>query len=81
MLARGMHQRWLRDFSLRRLCSCWRAELAVEVVALNSDISSGDCPADKPTMTDGPEDLPCADPAIWNSEALADALGQPVENQ
>ena len=53
----------------------------MEVVALNSDISSGDCPADKPTMTDGPEDLPCADPAIWNSEALADALGQPVENQ
>jgi D-alanyl-D-alanine carboxypeptidase len=46
------------------------------VVEVNSDIPSGDCPADKPTMTDAPhEDMPCADPAVRIFGALAEALG------
>ena len=46
------------------------------VVEVNSDIPSGDCPADKPTMTDAPhEDIPCADPADRIFGALAEALG------
>jgi D-alanyl-D-alanine carboxypeptidase len=51
------------------------ATVAVEV---NSDIPSGDCPPDTPTMTDAPhEDIPCADPAVRIFGALAEALGQP----
>ncbi len=52
---------------------------ATVVVEVNSDIASGDCPADKPTMTDAPHaDIPCADPAVRVFEALAEALGQPL---
>jgi len=51
---------------------------ATVVVEVNSDIPSGDCPADKPTMSDSPHDVPCADPAVRIFGALAEALGQPV---
>ncbi len=51
---------------------------ATMVVEVNSDIPSGDCPADKPTMTDGPHGLPCADPADRIFRALAEALGKPA---
>jgi D-alanyl-D-alanine carboxypeptidase len=51
---------------------------ATVVVEVNSDIPSGDCPPDKPTMTDAPqENIPCADPAVRIFGALAEALGQP----
>jgi D-alanyl-D-alanine carboxypeptidase len=51
---------------------------AVVAVEVNSDISSGDCPEDKPTMTDGPQGIPCADPADRIFRALAEALGKPA---
>lgn len=51
---------------------------ATVVVEVNSDIPSGDCPADNPTLTDGPQGIPCADPAVRVFEALAEALGQPL---
>jgi D-alanyl-D-alanine carboxypeptidase len=51
---------------------------ATVAVAVNSDISSGDCPEDKPTETDGPHGIPCADPADRIFRALAEALGKPV---
>ena len=52
---------------------------ATVVVEVNSDIPSGDCPADRPTMTDAPhEDIPCADPADRIFGALAEALGEPL---
>jgi len=52
---------------------------ATVVVEVNSDIPSGDCPADKPTITDAPhDDIPCADPAVRIFGALAEALGQPL---
>jgi D-alanyl-D-alanine carboxypeptidase len=51
---------------------------ATVVVEVNSDIASGDCPEDKPTLTDGPEGIPCADPAVRIFRALTEALGQPV---
>ena len=47
-------------------------------VKVNSDISSGDCPEDRPTMTDGLQDIPCADPALRIFRALAEALGKPT---
>jgi D-alanyl-D-alanine carboxypeptidase len=47
------------------------------VVEVNSDIASGDCPADKPTMTDGPKGIPCEDPADRIFRGLAKALGEP----
>ena len=51
---------------------------ATVVVEVNSDIPSGDCPPDNPTMTDAPqENIPCADPAVRIFGALAEALGQP----
>jgi D-alanyl-D-alanine carboxypeptidase len=51
---------------------------ATVVVEVNSDIPSGDCPPDNPTMTDAPhEDIPCADPAVRIFGALAEALGEP----
>jgi D-alanyl-D-alanine carboxypeptidase len=53
---------------------------AVVVVATNSDIPSGDCPSDKPTMTDGPRGIPCDDPADRIFRALAEALGKPALN-
>jgi D-alanyl-D-alanine carboxypeptidase len=50
---------------------------ATVVVEVNSDIPSGDCPPDTPTMTDAPhEDIPCADPAVRIFGALAEALGE-----
>ena len=52
---------------------------ATVVVEVDSDIPSGDCPADRPTMTDAPhEDIPCADPADRIFGALAEALGEPL---
>jgi D-alanyl-D-alanine carboxypeptidase len=50
---------------------------ATMVVEVNSDISSGDCPADQPTMTDGPKGIPCEDPADRIFGGLAKALGEP----
>jgi D-alanyl-D-alanine carboxypeptidase len=51
---------------------------AVVAVEVNSDIFSGDCPADTPTMTDGPQGVPCKDAADRIFGALAEALGQPL---
>ena len=51
---------------------------AVVAVEVNSEISSGDCPEDMPTMTDGPLSIPCADPADRIFRALAEALGKPA---
>jgi D-alanyl-D-alanine carboxypeptidase len=51
---------------------------AVVAVEVNSDISSGDCPEDRPTMTDGPQGIPCAEPADRIFRALAEALGKPA---
>jgi D-alanyl-D-alanine carboxypeptidase len=51
---------------------------AVLVVEANSDISSGDCPEDRPTMTDSTKSLPCADPATRIFRALAEAVGKPA---
>ena len=53
---------------------------AVVAVEVNSDIPSGDCPSDKPTMTDGPRGIPCDDPADRIFRALAEALGKPALN-
>ena len=53
---------------------------AVVAVEVNSDIPSGDCPPDKPTMTDGPRGIPCDDPADRIFRALAEALGKPALN-
>ncbi len=46
---------------------------AVVAVEVNSDISSGDCPTDTPTMKDGPQDIICAEPADRIFRALAEA--------
>jgi D-alanyl-D-alanine carboxypeptidase len=51
---------------------------AVVAVEVNSDISSGDCPEDTPTMKDGPQGIPCAAPADRIFRALAEALGKPA---
>jgi D-alanyl-D-alanine carboxypeptidase len=51
---------------------------AVVAVEVNSDISSGDCPEDRPTMTDGPQSIPCDAPAGRIFRALAEALGKPA---
>ena len=51
---------------------------AVVAVEVNSDISSGDCPEEVPTMTDGPQNVPCDAPADRIFRALAEALGQPA---
>ncbi len=51
---------------------------AVVAVEVNSDISSGDCPEDTPTMKDGPQDIACAEPADRIFRALAEALGKPA---
>jgi D-alanyl-D-alanine carboxypeptidase len=56
----------------------YHPELEAVVVEVNSDISSGDCPEDRPTMTDGPQGIPCADPALRIFRALAEALGKPA---
>jgi D-alanyl-D-alanine carboxypeptidase len=51
---------------------------AVVVVEVNSDISSGNCPKDVPTMSELPQSVPCELPADRIFEALADALGKPA---
>ena len=51
---------------------------AVVAVEVNSDISSGDCPEDRPTMEEGPYDVPCAGPADRIFRELAEALGKPA---
>jgi D-alanyl-D-alanine carboxypeptidase len=51
---------------------------ATMVVEVNSDIGSGDCPEDVPTLADGPQGIPCAYPAERIFRALAEALGQPA---
>ena len=51
---------------------------AVVAVEVNSDISSGDCPQDTPTVKDGPQDITCAEPADRIFRALAEALGKPA---
>ncbi len=50
---------------------------ATVVLETNSDISSGDCPDDNPTLADSPHDIPCEEPAKRIFGALAEALGQP----
>jgi D-alanyl-D-alanine carboxypeptidase len=51
---------------------------ATMVVETNSDISSGDCSDDNPTLADSPHDIPCEEPAKRIFGALAEALGQPL---
>jgi D-alanyl-D-alanine carboxypeptidase len=51
---------------------------AVVAVEVNSDISSGKCPKDVPTMSELPQSVPCELPADRIFEALADALGKPA---
>ena len=53
---------------------------ATVVVEVNSDIPSGDCPDDMPTMSDGPRGIPCANPAVRIFGALAGALGKPTQD-
>jgi len=50
---------------------------AVVAVEVNSDISSGKCPKDVPTMNEWPRPIPCELPADRIFEALAEALGKP----
>ena len=50
---------------------------AVVVVEVNSDISSGKCPKDVPTMNEWPRAIPCELPADRIFEALAEALSKP----
>jgi D-alanyl-D-alanine carboxypeptidase len=51
---------------------------AVVAVEVNSDISSGDCPEDRPTMKDGPQNILCDVPAGRIFKALAEAVGKPA---
>jgi D-alanyl-D-alanine carboxypeptidase len=51
---------------------------AVVAVEVNSDISSGKCPKDVPTMSELPQSVPCELPADRIFEALAGALGKPA---
>jgi D-alanyl-D-alanine carboxypeptidase len=51
---------------------------AVLVVEADSDIFSGDCPEGRPTMKDGPQNIPCDVPASRIFRALAEALGKPA---
>ena len=50
----------------------------VLVVEVNSDIFSGDCPEDRPTTQNGPQNIPCDVPASRIFKALAEALGEPA---
>jgi D-alanyl-D-alanine carboxypeptidase len=50
---------------------------AVVAVEVNSDISSGKCPKDVPTLRGGPQGIRCELPADRIFEALAEALGKP----
>ena len=51
---------------------------AVLVVEVNSDIFSGDCPEGRPTVKDGPQNIPCDVPASRIFKALAEAVGKPA---
>lgn len=51
---------------------------AVVAVEVNSDIESGECPKDDPTLRGGPQSISCDLPADRIFRALADALGQPA---
>jgi D-alanyl-D-alanine carboxypeptidase len=51
---------------------------AVLVVEADSDIFSGECPEGRPTMKDGPQNIPCDVPASRIFKALAEALGEPA---
>ncbi len=51
---------------------------AVLVVETSSDIFSGDCPEERPTMKGGPKGTPCDLPASRTFKALARALGEPA---
>ena len=55
----------------------YNPELKTTVVEVKSDISSGDCPPDVPTMSDDPHDIACAEPASGIVGALAEELGKP----
>jgi D-alanyl-D-alanine carboxypeptidase len=48
------------------------------VVMVDSDIKSGECPADAPTTQGGRTTGPCEDPAVTIANALADAVGHPL---
>lgn len=48
------------------------------VVMANSDIRSGDCPSDTPTVPGGRTEGPCADPAVYIADGLTAALGLPL---
>jgi D-alanyl-D-alanine carboxypeptidase len=48
------------------------------VVMVNSDISSGECPSDTPTVPDGRTSGPCDTPSSHVADALADVLGLPL---
>jgi D-alanyl-D-alanine carboxypeptidase len=51
---------------------------AVAAVEVNSDIASGKCPKDTPTLTEVPPNIPCDLPADRIFRALAEALGKPA---
>jgi D-alanyl-D-alanine carboxypeptidase len=51
---------------------------AVLVVETDSDIFSGECPKERPTMKDGAQNIPCDVPASRIFKALAEALGKPA---
>ena len=51
---------------------------AVVAVEVNSDIPSGDCPKDTPTLRGGPQGITCDLPADRIFRALAEALGKPA---
>lgn len=48
------------------------------VVLVNSDIKSGECPADAPTLAGGRTEGPCEDPAVHIANALTATLGYPL---
>ena len=43
----------------------------------NSDIKSGECPEGVETVADGRTTGPCADPAVFIGNALAEVVGHP----
>jgi D-alanyl-D-alanine carboxypeptidase len=48
------------------------------VVMVNSDIKSGECPPDAPTVAGGRTEGPCEDPAVHIANQLTAALGVPL---
>ncbi|MCI4084645.1 MULTISPECIES: hypothetical protein [Streptomyces] len=51
---------------------------ATVVVLVNSDVASGGCPPQIPTLAKSRRNGPCDVPANLISAALADALGKPI---